>query len=107
MPMATLFRWMLLSQPTLRSTLPLPAPDTEIIMAPELRALFSPPLLQRNLFVAVVVGTILNLINQLDFLLAGNVDLTKLALTYCVPFCVASYGSYNGLRAIALRRHDG
>ena len=74
-------------------------------MSPEFRAILHPRLLRRNLTVAVVVGTILNLINQLDFLLAGDVNLTKLALTYCVPFFVATYGSYNSLRMIALRRH--
>lgn len=43
---------------------------------------------------ALVVGTILNLINQGDALFAGGrLDLTKLLLTYAVPHCVATYGA--------------
>lgn len=57
------------------------------------------------MIVAVVVGTILNLINQGDAFVSGSgIDLLKLALTYCVPFCVASYGSYNSLLAVARAR---
>jgi hypothetical protein len=49
---------------------------------------------RRSLWVAVVVGTILNLINQGDRLLAGApVDLAKLVLTYLVPYFVATYGA--------------
>jgi hypothetical protein len=49
---------------------------------------------QRSFWVAVVVGTILNLINQGDRVLAGqSLDLTKLALTYIVPYFVATYGA--------------
>jgi hypothetical protein len=47
-----------------------------------------------SLAVAVVVGTILNLINQGDALLwGGEVNLVKLGLTYCVPYCVSTYGA--------------
>jgi hypothetical protein len=63
------------------------------------RAVFSPPIVQRSLGVAIVVGTILNLINQGDVLLSRHaVVLWKGVLTYCVPFAVASYGSYTALR---------
>ena len=49
--------------------------------------------------VAVVVGSLLNLINQGDAILRGaEVDWLKLALTYCVPFCVALYGAYSANR---------
>jgi hypothetical protein len=49
---------------------------------------------QRSLWVAVVVGTILNLINQGDALLAGRrIDLVKLVLTYLVPYFVSTYGA--------------
>ena len=48
----------------------------------------------RSLWVAIVVGTILNLINQGDVLLSGQrLDLTKLALTYVVPYLVSTYGA--------------
>ena len=49
---------------------------------------------QRALVVALVVGTILNLINQGDALLAGGpIDLPKLLLNYIVPYCVSTYGA--------------
>jgi len=67
-----------------------------------LRATFRPPLLPRSLAVAFVVGAILNAINQGDRLLAGGeVVVWKMALTYCVPFLVASYGSYSALVSVA------
>ena len=41
-----------------------------------------------------VVGTILNLINQGDALVAGaRLNLTKLILTFVVPYAVATYGA--------------
>jgi hypothetical protein len=49
---------------------------------------------RRSLFVALIVGTILNLINQGDAMLAGMpLDLAKLLLTYLVPYCVSTYGA--------------
>jgi hypothetical protein len=49
---------------------------------------------RRSFWVAVVVGTILNLINQGDRLLAGaSLDVAKLVLTYVVPYIVATYGA--------------
>ena len=57
---------------------------------------------RRSLTVALVVGTALNLINQGDAIASGHLPvLWKLALTYFVPFAVASYGSYAALRASA------
>lgn len=56
--------------------------------------------LRRSLIVALVVGTALNLINQGPEILSGNSPvLWKLALTYFVPFLVASYGSYAAFRS--------
>ena len=56
--------------------------------------------LLRSLLVALVVGTMLNLINQGPELFTGQrVVLWKLALTYVVPFLVASYGSYAAFRS--------
>ena len=51
---------------------------------------------RRSFRVALVVGTVLNLINQGDALLglgAVPVNWFKLALTYAVPYCVATYGA--------------
>ena len=55
---------------------------------------------RRSLWVALVVGTILNMINQGDSLLAGHrFNLVKLALTYLVPYIVCTYG------AVSFRLH--
>ncbi len=57
------------------------------------------PNLRNALVVALVVGSLLNLINQGDALLQDRpVDWLKLGLTYCVPFCVALYGAYSANR---------
>ena len=62
------------------------------------RAAFSPDVVKRSVMVAVIVGTILNVINQ-GHALAGEADfrLWTAMLTYCVPFFVSSYGAYAGL----------
>ena len=47
---------------------------------------------QRSLWLALIVGTILNLINQVTRLLPGVAPIfAKLALTYSVPYLVSSY----------------
>jgi len=49
---------------------------------------------RRSLLVAIVVGTILNLINQGDALFGPvAVSWTKLLLTYLVPYAVSTYGA--------------
>ena len=61
-----------------------------------------PDIVRRSLRVALVVGTVLTLINHGDHLLAGTLDaaaLLKIALTYCVPYCVASWSAVQALRA--------
>ena len=55
-----------------------------------------PPLLRKALATALVVGTILTVINQGDVLLAGQLTpamLWKIPLTYVVPFAVSSYSA--------------
>ena len=49
---------------------------------------------RRSLTVMVIVGSVLNLINQGDALVRGApLDWFKLLLTYIVPYCVATYGA--------------
>jgi hypothetical protein len=56
--------------------------------------------LRRSLGVTVVVGTILNLINQWDFYAGDSpADLWRMLLTYCVPFCVATYGALSAFQS--------
>jgi len=50
---------------------------------------------QGGLTTALVVGSTLNLINQWDALFGtAEPSITKIALTYIVPFCVFQYGKY-------------
>jgi len=49
---------------------------------------------RRAFWVALFVGTVLNLINQGDVLWNGaHVSWAKLALTYLVPFAVSTHGA--------------
>ena len=55
---------------------------------------------RRSLTVALLVGTILNAINQGPEILTGHWPVWwKLILTYLTPFLVASYGSYAAFRS--------
>ena len=49
---------------------------------------------RRSFYVALVVGTILNLINQGDAIFdLGSVNWLKVLLTYFVPYAVCTYGA--------------
>lgn len=53
---------------------------------------------RRSFYAALVVGTILNLINQGDALLgAASVNWMKIVLTYFVPYAVSTYGAVSYL----------
>jgi hypothetical protein len=54
------------------------------------------PMLKRSFWAASLVGTILILLNQGDFIFAGDFYkglVWKMPLTYLVPFCVATWGA--------------
>lgn len=54
------------------------------------------PLLRRSLLTALFVGTALTAINQGVVIVEGRLSLSLLwqvPLTYCVPFCVATWGA--------------
>ena len=63
---------------------------------------------KRSLVVALIVGTILNLINQGDALVAGaRPNILKLVLTFAVPYAVATYGAVSyRLRASVAHQAD-
>jgi hypothetical protein len=66
-----------------------------------LRNTFSGTSVRRSTLVSLLVGTALNAINQGPELLRGEPPVWwKLALTYAVPFAVASYGSYAAFRSL-------
>ena len=54
------------------------------------------PMLRRSLIAALFVGTVLTILNQSGVLLSSqwhNDLYWRIPLTYCVPFCVATYGA--------------
>ena len=54
---------------------------------------------------ACVVGTVLTIINHGDMILMGDFPpVIKVALTYCVPFCVTTWGAVTGKRALIKRQ---
>ena len=60
---------------------------------------------KQALLTALVVGSLLTAINHGDTLLAGSAPpALKIALTYLVPYCVATWGAVTGKRA--QRRKD-
>jgi hypothetical protein len=64
-------------------------------------ALLYRPMLGRSFRIALVVGTVLTAINQGTFLLAGLFPgelIWKIPLTYCVPFCVATWSALSNNR---------
>jgi hypothetical protein len=66
--------------------------------------------LRRTVTIAVVVGTLLFAINQLDVVLRGDADTgtwVKVAVTYVVPFCVSSAGLLVGTHRAGDARTDG
>lgn len=61
---------------------------------------FSGASVRRSLLVALVIGTVLNLINRGPEIFTGHWPVWwKAVLTYFVPFAVASYGSYAAFRS--------
>jgi len=60
-----------------------------------LRCALSWPVMKRSLLVMILVGSILNIINQGDVIWSQTgLNWWKVALTYFVPFCVATCGAY-------------
>lgn len=72
-----------------------------------LRMTFAWPAVRRSLTVAIVIGTVLNAINQGPEVLSGHWPIWwRLILTYSVPFAVASYGSYGSYAAFRTSERD-
>lgn len=61
----------------------------------------SGPVVKRATRIALIVGTVLAVINHGDRLLSGNIDTAaflKILLTYFVPYSVSSYSSILAIR---------
>ena len=55
---------------------------------------------RKAVLTAAVVGTLLTAINHGDQILIGAIPpATKVLLTYCVPYCVTTWGAVTGKRA--------
>ncbi len=64
------------------------------------RVMVSPKIVGNGVKISLVVGTMLNLVNQGEYLLAGHgVMIGNVLLNYLVPFCVACY---SGARALPI-----
>jgi hypothetical protein len=70
----------------------------------QMRIVMRPEHLRRTVKIALVIGTILFLINQADVVLRGDATGStwlKVGLSYCVPFIVSNLGLLAGKRAEA------
>ena len=66
------------------------------------------PHLRQTIRIALIVGTVLFVINQLDVVIRGAatpVVWLKIALTYVVPFCVSNLGILIASRRVETRDH--
>src|SRR5262245_56036662 len=75
-------------------------PRQGFVMSGERRCLrctlLRPSLLRRSFLTALVVGSLVTAINQGNIMLRGDFphDLVwKIPLSYCLPFCVATWGA--------------
>ena len=61
---------------------------------------------KKAFFTALVVGTILTAINHGDVIVSGGFPpALKIILTYCVPYCVTTWGAATGKVAQWRRDH--
>lgn len=52
--------------------------------------------IRRSSRVALLVGTVLVLINHGDALITARlttIDIVKIIMTYCIPYCISTYAS--------------
>jgi len=60
-----------------------------------------PQIYRRAVKVALIVGTLLVLINYLEKIIAGSLthgDFIRIGLTYLVPYCVSTYAAVSAIR---------
>lgn len=72
-----------------------PEPPTWTTWRQAARVVCYPPHLRKTVTIALIVGTVLFCINQLDVVLRGDATTAvwiKSAITYLVPFCVSNAG---------------
>jgi hypothetical protein len=65
--------------------------------------------ISRALLMALVIGTMLNIINSYDVFMDGKMtgrNIIRIMLTYITPFCVSLYSSMNAVKQLSLK-NDG
>lgn len=78
---------------------PKQVPDTDRIKSPPSigTLMFGDGTPKKAFLTALVIGTVLTMINHGDQILAGQMPpLIKVGLTYCVPYCVTTWGAVTG-----------
>ncbi|MBM3608541.1 MAG: hypothetical protein FJX29_08835 [Alphaproteobacteria bacterium] len=68
-----------------------------------LKLALSPSVVRRSLKVALIVGTLIGLINYFDKVATGTMtpgDWIKALVTYCVPFLVSTYAAVSAILAM-------
>lgn len=73
-------------------------------------ALMHWPMVQRSLFIGLVVGTVLTAINQGNIIAQGDLPANlawQVPLTYVVPYCVATLGAILNARSTVGVELDG
>jgi len=73
-----------------------------------LRVVFSRSSLSRCIPTAIVVGTVLSLINQASVIFGGHATgatWIRVAMNFVVPFCVSSFGFYSSQRMMWRASH--
>ena len=75
----------------------MPTSDPETTRPPILQMMFGDGTPKKAALTALVVGTILTTINHGDTIVGGNMPAVwKVLLTYCVPYCVTTWGAATG-----------
>jgi len=65
-----------------------------------LNLIFTPRILFGAIKVSLVVGTLLNVINQWEYMMAGKgLMIGHLLMNYLVPFCVSAYSGAKALES--------
>ena len=78
-----------------------PLPDAPLAEPPSMKQMVTGDGTPRKaILTALVVGTLLTAINHGEMILQGDwPPLAKIFLTYCVPYCVTTWGAITGKRA--------
>lgn len=90
--------------PLPESTSPTPTRPARSSIGEALALVSSGPILRRSLIVALIVGTLLSVINQLSVITSGEATgatWVRIAANYAIPFVVSSIGALSGMKAAA------